>query len=134
MELSDLGGLDAVAERRLRHVVTENARVRQFAATLESGDLVTAGTLLLASHASLRDDYEVSIRELDLLVELAESAGAYGARLLGAGFGGSVLVLVDAKRAPGVAGEVTGAYQCRTGKKSRALTVHASAGAAIHRG
>jgi galactokinase len=131
LQLSDLDGLDGVAEHRLRHVVTENERVRRFATAIESGDLVTAGKLLLASHASLRDDYEVSIPELDLLVALAESAGAFGARLMGAGFGGSVLVLVDRDSAGEVAAKITEAYHRRTGTQSRALTVHASAGAAI---
>ena len=88
---SALEGLDDISTRRLRHVVTENERVRRFVAAFEVGDLATAGRLLRESHASLRDDYEVSIPELDLLVELAIDAGALGARLLGGGFGGSVL-------------------------------------------
>ena len=71
LDLSSLAGLDDVSARRLRHVVTENARVERFAAALEGGDLAAAGRLLGESHASLRDDYEVSIPELDLLVELA---------------------------------------------------------------
>ena len=131
VDLTDLGGLDSVSERRLRHVVTENERVRRFAAALEAGNLAVAGDLLLASHASLRDDYEVSIPELDLLVTLAESAGADGARLLGAGFGGSVLVLVDEEHAETVARDVSREYRRQTGREGRTLTVHASAGAAI---
>ena len=134
VELSDLGGLDTVSKHRLRHVVTENDRVRRFATALESGDLTSAGKLLLASHASLRDDYEVSIPELDLLVTLAESAGAYGARLLGAGFGGSVLVLVDEEPADVVAREIADEYRHRTGKEGRTLIVHPSDGAAVRDG
>jgi galactokinase len=134
VELSDLAGLDKVQECRLRHVVTENDRVRQFAAALESGDMVSAGKLLFASHESLRDDYEVSIPELDLLVSLAESAGAYGARLLGAGFGGSVLVLVDGEHVDAVAQEITERYARETGRAGRTVVVQASAGAAIRRG
>jgi galactokinase len=130
---SDLGGLDAVSERRLRHVVTENERVRRFAAALEAEDLDEAGRLLKASQASLRDDYEVSVPELDLLVQLAESAGAYGARLLGAGFGGAVFVLTEAERAKEVAGEVVAQYRSRTGRDGRALTVRASPGAEVRR-
>lgn len=129
----DLGELDAVSQRRLRHVVTENARVLRFAAALEVGDLDTAGDLLAASHASLRDDYEVSIPELDLLVELAQPAGAYGARLLGGGFGGAVLVLADAERADEVARAVVREYRSRTGRAGRAIAVQPSAGAAIRR-
>ena len=83
--------------------MTENQRVLDFAAALERGDLAAAGALLLAGHASLRDDYEVSIPEIDLLVELAADAGAYGARLLGGGFGGSIIALTDAERADEIA-------------------------------
>jgi galactokinase len=130
---ADLDGLDPVSERRLRHVVSENERVVRFAEALESGDLEAAGALLDASHASLRDDYEVSTPELDLLVALAQSAGAYGARLLGAGFGGAVLALVDAGRADEVARVVVREYRSRTEMAGRALTVRASEGAAIRR-
>ena len=83
------------------------------------------------SHASLRDDYEVSIAELDLLVELADAAGGYGARLLGAGFGGAVLVLTDAEHADRLGSMVVDEYRSRTGREGRALTVYASAGAGL---
>ena len=129
--LPDLEGLDPVSQRRLRHVVTENERVELFAAAFEAGDLEGAGRLLGASHASLRDDYEVSIAELDLLVELADDAGGYGARLLGAGFGGAVLVLTDVEDADRLGGEIVEAYRSRTGLEGRALTVYASAGAGL---
>ena len=132
--LSDLDGLKGVPARRLRHVVTENDRVRQFAAALEAHDMDSAGKLLFASHASLRDDYEVSIPELDLLVSIAESSGAYGARLLGAGFGGWVLVLADRERADDLAREIADRYREDTGKAGRTMIVQASAGASIHRG
>jgi galactokinase len=131
VQLSDLERVDGVAERRLRHVVTENERVRRFAAALESGDLASAGALLTASHTSLRDDYEVSISELDLLVELARDAGAYGARLLGAGFGGTVLVLVDHDHSDDVAELLREGYSSRTGRDCRPLTVFASEGATV---
>ena len=130
LDLSSLAGLDDVSVRRLRHVVTENARVERFAAALEEGDLAVAGQLLHESHASLRDDYEVSIAELDLLVELAEEAGAFGARLLGGGFGGSVLVLTETARAKEIAGAVREEYRLRTGSGGDALLVSVSAGAA----
>jgi galactokinase len=128
---SDLNGLHGVPLRRLRHVLTENERVRRFAAALERGDLAVAGELLLASHASLRDDYEVSVDETDLLVELARAAGAYGARMLGGGFGGSVLALVDAGDAEGLALAVLGEYRSRTGRDEGVTIAHASAGAGI---
>jgi galactokinase len=80
--------------RRARHVVTENARVLAAVALLRAGRLDRLGPLLAASHASLRDDYEVSSPELDTAVEAAVAAGAVGARMTGAGFGGSAIALV----------------------------------------
>jgi galactokinase len=87
---------DALGEeglRRARHVVTENARVLEAVRLLRAGELERLGPLLAASHASLRDDYEVSSPELDTAVEAAVAAGAVGARMTGAGFGGSALAL-----------------------------------------
>lgn len=88
--------LAAGMERRVRHVESENARVLEMTEALERGDLADAGRVMTASHASLRDDYEVSAPELDRIVAEALAAGAYGARLVGGGFGGSVLALTDA--------------------------------------
>jgi galactokinase len=105
--------VDAVPARRLRHVVEENERVRRCVEALEVGDLEVVGGLLAASHASLRDRYEVSTPELDALVELALAAGAVGARMTGAGFGGTVLTLVHRDRAAELATEVVAAYQAR---------------------
>ena len=88
-------GLDAVVYRRCRHVISENARVLSAGDALEQGDLKRFGELMAASHRSLRDDYEVSCKELDLMVELAQSvAGVYGARMTGGGFGGCTVNLV----------------------------------------
>ena len=128
-----LEGLDDVSARRLRHVVSENRRVLDFAAAIEDRDLPRAGRLLLASHASLRDDYEVSIPELDLLVELADDAGAYGARLLGGGFGGSILALVDTDRAGEISSAVVERYRDETGRDATPLAAHPSAGASVRR-
>jgi galactokinase len=125
-----LDSLDPLSQKRLRHVVTENARVLEFVEALERDDLAAAGALLLAGHASLRDDYEVSIAEIDLLVELACDAGAYGARLLGGGFGGSIVALADADRAEEVAAAISDAYRERTGNAGSSLVARASAGAA----
>ena len=85
--------LPSPLDRRVRHVVTENARVREAVAALAARDDARLGELLTASHTSLRDDYEVSTPELDRLVELAMGAGALGARLVGGGFGGSIIAL-----------------------------------------
>ena len=85
-----------VVYRRCRHVITENARVLAAAEALEHGDLNQFGKLMAESHRSLRDDYEVSSKELDLMVELAlRVEGVYGARMTGGGFGGSTVNLVD---------------------------------------
>jgi galactokinase len=95
--LPDLDALDdPVLRRRARHVVSENQRVLAFADRLRTGDLVEAGWLMTASHASLRDDFEVSTPALDHLVSrLLDTPRVYGARLTGAGFGGSVVALTD---------------------------------------
>jgi galactokinase len=85
--------LPAPLDRRVRHVVEENARVLEAAGALERGDLARLGALMSASHASQRDLYEVSIPEVDALVERLEAGGALGARLTGGGFGGSVVAL-----------------------------------------
>src|SRR5438874_5435380 len=92
--------LSGVLARRFRHVVTEGTRVPRAEAAMAAGDLAAFGRLLDASHQSLRDDYEVSHPELDRPVELAREAGAVGARLTGAGFGGSIVALVRVARSP----------------------------------
>ena len=103
-ELLEIAGqsLPVVLSWRFRHVVTEAVRVHQAEAAMARGDLAVFGQLLDDSHQSLRDDYEVSHAELDHLVELAREAGAAGARLTGAGFGGSIVALCLAERAPQV--------------------------------
>jgi galactokinase len=101
--------LEQVADDpRARHVVTENARVLAAADALRAGDGEAVGKLMLESHASLRDDYEVSTRELDVLVERLVAAGALGARLTGAGFGGCVVGLVPPGRGEDIAVAVGG--------------------------
>ncbi len=102
---AEVGRLDdPVLRRRARHVVTENGRVKQAVALLTGGDLAGVGALLYASHASLRDDFEVSWPEADVAVDAAMAAGALGARMMGGGFGGSALALVPAgQRAVGAA-------------------------------
>jgi galactokinase len=91
---SELGD---VVYRRCLHVITENARVLSAAEALEKGDVSSFGELMDESHRSLRDDYEVSSRELNLMVDLArKNPGVFGARMMGGGFGGSTVNLVDA--------------------------------------
>ncbi|MEU6348070.1 galactokinase [Streptomyces sp. NPDC047072] len=88
-------GDDEEAVRLVRHVVTEDERVEKVVALLESGDTRAIGPVLVAGHASLRDDFRISCPELDLVVDTALSAGALGARMTGGGFGGSAIVLAE---------------------------------------
>jgi galactokinase len=98
VRVADLPLLAAPLRRRARHVLTENARVEAMARALEARDFQGAGALLDASHASLRDDYAASVPEVEAAVECLRAAGAAGARMVGGGFGGSVLALLP----PGV--------------------------------
>ncbi|MBV8583819.1 MAG: galactokinase [Candidatus Eremiobacteraeota bacterium] len=107
--------IEPVAYRRARHVVTEDVRVLQFADAMEAGDLARAGELMNASHESLRDDYEVSSAELDLLVAMARDFGVFGARMTGGGFGGCTVNLVDRAHAPALIGYVRERYRAQTG-------------------
>src|SRR3954468_4503858 len=98
--------------RRCRHVVTENARTLSAADALKDGDITRFGVLMGASHASLRDDYEVSTRELDAMVEAAmEAEGVIGARMTGGGFGGCTVNLVRRESAAAFAAQVADRYQ-----------------------
>jgi len=101
---------DPVQRRRVRHVVTEIARVEQFTALVRAGRVREVGPLMDASHDSLRDDYEVSCAELDVAVEAAREAGALGARMTGGGFGGSAIALIDATAVDAVTADVTDAF------------------------
>ena len=102
-DLLDAGAkLEPLLRRRYRHVVSEGGRVSAAIAAMERGDLAGFGTLMDASHTSLRDDYDVSARELDRLVEVAREGGAAGARLTGAGFGGCIVALAPAGAADAV--------------------------------
>ena len=112
-----------------RHVVTENERVLAFVDALGQNDTAALGPLLLASHASLRDDFAVSTPELDVLVELLVANGALGARLTGAGFGGCVVALVERDRVKQCAETTAAEYQQRTGLEPRPFVVRAVAGA-----
>jgi galactokinase len=94
--------LEADDPRRVRHVETENERVRETVAVLERGDVRALGPIFAASHASLRDDYEVSTPTLDALVAAALDAGAFAARMTGGGFGGSIVALAERARAEDV--------------------------------
>jgi galactokinase len=108
--------------RRARHVITENERVLQAVAAMRAGNLLKLGELFYASHDSMRDDYEVSIPEIDLIVELARSEpDIFGARLTGGGFGGSVVMLARAGSGRTVAERVAEAYAKRSGQNPKIL-------------
>ncbi|MGC9467895.1 MAG: galactokinase [Anaerolineae bacterium] len=111
-ELSD------VVYRRARHVVTENQRVLQVARSLYEGDMEDVGERLVEGHQSLRDDYEVSIPELDTLVEAAtDVTGCYGARLTGAGFGGCIIALAQEEAVPQLEDHLGEIYEAAYGKQ-----------------
>jgi len=102
---------DEVLRRRVRHVVTENARVLDVVELLRAGDVRGIGPQLTASHSSLRDDYQVSCRELDLVVDTALAHGALGARMTGGGFGGSAIALVAADSLDSTRDAITSAFK-----------------------
>lgn len=118
--------------RRARHIVSENERVLASAAAMQQGDLAGLGAAMTASHASLRDDYAVSSRELDLLVALAlAQPGVWGARLTGAGFGGCAIALAAAGQGEAAAAAVMASYRAQTGLPGQGFVTRASAGAAL---
>jgi galactokinase len=122
--------LPEVIYRRCLHVITENVRVLAAAEALERGRLQRFGELMGQSHTSLRDDYEVSSRELDLMVKLAASVeGVYGARMTGGGFGGCTINLVDAEHVENFTRTVAGKYAQMTSLKPEIYVCEASKGA-----
>ena len=136
---ASLAQLEAVAlpdvvARRARHVITENDRVLETVAALRDGDLHKVGKLMDASHASLRDLYEVSSAELDAMVELLRAQpGCYGARLTGAGFGGCAVALMERGAVAAAIPAVTHAYRARTGLAPALYVTQAAAGANVTR-
>ena len=124
-----LAVLDDRVRPRVRHVFGEIARVREAVDLLEAGDVEGLGATFLASHASLRDDYEVSCAELDVVVDTAMSHGALGARMTGGGFGGSAIALVPSADVDAVATAVAAAYDERGWRAPGLLTALPSAGA-----
>ena len=100
------GVTDPVDARRARHVLTENQRVFDFVAALGDSDFAKAGRIFTASHASMRDDFEITTEHIDLIADTAVGAGALGARMTGGGFGGCVIALVPIDRAEAVGAAV----------------------------
>jgi len=123
------GALPDVIRRRANHIITENARTLAAVDALKSGNLIQFGRLMYASHESLRDDYEVSCRELDLLVKIAQGhSGVYGARMTGGGFGGCTVNLVAADQVENFIATVSQSYQLQTGLTPESYVCQASQG------
>jgi galactokinase len=124
---------DPVDARRARHVLTENQRVLDFVAALRDSDFTEAGRIFTASHASMRDDFEITTEHIDLIAGTATRAGALGARMTGGGFGGCVIALVPTDRAEMV-GEAVRRAVCDAGFERPAITrTRAAAGAGAPR-
>ena len=118
---------------RARHVVCEIDRTLKAVAAMEAGDYAAMGQLMYASHASLRDDYEVSCEELDQIVDTAAGLeGVYGARMTGGGFGGCAIILAASDRADDTATAVTEEYAARFGHPCVIFATHAAGGAAAN--
>ena len=120
---------DDVVRRRVRHVVTENRRVLSTVDALRAGDWATVGRLFTESHASMRDDYEITVPTVDLAVEVALRCGALGARMTGGGFGGCVLALVRATSVETVRSAVAEAYAAAGYAQPTSFVARASEGA-----
>ncbi|MBV9513948.1 MAG: galactokinase, partial [Mycobacteriaceae bacterium] len=126
--------LDAVTDppdaRRARHVLTENQRVLNFVAAVGESDFTAAGSLLTASHESMRDDFDITTAHIDLIAETAVASGALGARMTGGGFGGCVIALVPVDRMDAVRDAVRHAVAAAGHPEPTVRRTHAGPGAA----
>ena len=131
------GQMEPVAFRRARHVISENERTLQTAKAIQASDWDMVGKLMYASHASLRDDYEVSCRELDTAVEImqniGEDGGVIGCRMTGAGFGGCVVSLVNTDAVPSITRAIDRPYEKQTGRQATIFSSRPGAGARMLR-
>lgn len=119
VELGDIEALPDRLRRRARHVLTENARTLAAAGALQSADLAAVGAAMGESHASLRNDFDVTCTETDLLAQIAqETPGVFGARQMGGGFGGAVIALVQKSSAEGAGAAIVARYRRETGHAS----------------
>ncbi|MDB5099654.1 MAG: galactokinase [Cyanobacteria bacterium RYN_339] len=124
--------LPEVVAKRCRHVITENNRVLDSVEALEKGKLEAFGKLMNESHASLRDDYEVSCKELDVLADLTQKhPGVFGARMTGAGFGGCTVAIMKTDAVASYEAKVIPAYEQATGRKARVFVCKAVGGASM---
>lgn len=121
--------LDALVFKRVRHVVTENARVLETIKLLKTSGPISIGDKLYASHKSMRDDFEISIAELDCAVEVAFDSGAIGARMTGGGFGGSAIALIESRKIDNLKSAVQSKFDSKGYAKPELFSVLADGGA-----
>jgi galactokinase len=121
--------LEDVVYKRARHVVTENERVTQTVELLSSSGPKAIGQLMIESHASMRDDFQISISELDVAVETAIAEGAIGARMTGGGFGGAAIALIESGKVASLCTAVIDKFQDHGFEKPEVFTVRADEGA-----
>jgi len=126
-------GLDPVVARRARHIITDSQRAIDLAATLNAGDLAKIGQLMADSHASMRDDFEITVPPVDALVRIVKNAigDAGGVRMTGGGFGGCVVALVPHDLVDKVRQAVTAQYKAESGLEASIYVCHASPGAGL---
>jgi galactokinase len=127
--------MEPVVFRRARHVISENDRTVQAAQAIQNSDWPTVGRLMYASHASLRDDYEVSCPELDTVVEMAQAmgpaGGIIGCRMTGGGFGGCTVSLVETEAVRRITRSLDPAYEKKTGRQANIFSSRPAAGARV---
>jgi galactokinase len=134
-EFEKRNGLSEVVMKRARHIITENARVLEAVQVMKAGNVKRLGELFNASHNSLRDDFEVTNKALNQIVECAqEQSNCYGARMTGAGFGGCAVALVQEKNAQEFTNAVSAAYKQRSGLDASVYVCKASEGASLVKG
>jgi len=129
---ADHTAMDARAYRRAVHAVTEDIRTIKTGEALIKGDLKTAGELLNQGHTSLRDDYQVSCEELDIMVDIAQSCdGVFGARMMGGGFGGCAIVLVSPSKVKAVTAKLETEYKKRAKREATVIPSRAGKGGSV---
>ncbi|OIQ25689.1 galactokinase [uncultured Vibrio sp.] len=131
--LANKDRLDETVAKRARHIITENARTLEAAKALESGDIKRMGVLMQESHASMRDDFEITVKEIDLLVDIVKEALGEegGVRMTGGGFGGCIVALVPPTKVDDVRQAVASQYQAATGLKESVYVCQAVRGAGL---
>ena len=123
--------LDPIVAKRVRHILTENARTVEAASALEQGDLKRMGELMAESHASMRDDFEITVPQIDTLVEIVKAVigDKGGVRMTGGGFGGCIVALIPEELVPAVQQAVAEQYEAKTGIKETFYVCKPSQGA-----